>query len=177
MKLLGLLRQPENLIANLVLARGPREITTSGRNYHLPPLLYINDPRSQEGSLSSLMSIFTLLSWAHSLWVFVHLRCLLPLCCLAESSPQQLHTAGGNKAVVEIFIILWCNSCIHVILEPLAIVFVLIRKNLTIYKWLSYDIWKAKLKGNTICLLHAWEISKNIITSIVLIFRIQVGVW
>ena len=46
MKLLGLMRRLEDLIVNLVLARG------AGENYHLPPLLYIDDPRGQGGSLS-----------------------------------------------------------------------------------------------------------------------------
>jgi len=54
MRLMGLMRWPEDLIVNHVLARKP------GENYHLSLLLYIDDPRSQGGSLSSLMSIFTL---------------------------------------------------------------------------------------------------------------------
>ena len=45
MRLMGLMRRPEDLIVSRVLARGPRE------NYQLPPLLYIDDPRGQWGSL------------------------------------------------------------------------------------------------------------------------------
>jgi len=36
---MGLMRRPEDLIVNLILTRGP------GENYHIPPLLYIDDPR------------------------------------------------------------------------------------------------------------------------------------
>ena len=46
---------PEGLIVKIVLAKGP------GENYHIPPLLYIDDPRGQRDPLSPL-SIFTPLS-------------------------------------------------------------------------------------------------------------------
>ena len=69
---MGLMRRPEDLIVNYVLARG------LGENYHLPPLLYIDDPRGQGDTLSPHDEHF------HSLEL-----CLLSLCCLAESSPQQ----------------------------------------------------------------------------------------
>ena len=47
--------RPKGLCVNPELIRGP------GANCHLPPLLYIDDPRGQEGALS-LMSIFHSLS-------------------------------------------------------------------------------------------------------------------
>jgi len=65
---MGLMWQPEDLIVNCVHARG------AGENYHLPPLLYIDDPRGQGG-----------LSLPHD----EHFPSLELLCCLAESSPQQ----------------------------------------------------------------------------------------
>ena len=39
---------PEGLIVKIVLAKGP------GENYHIPPLLYIDDPWGQGGSLSPM---------------------------------------------------------------------------------------------------------------------------